>query len=179
MIKFQINIESKNHAHKPTADEVGIIRNRLQTQQMTVISLTRAMQCGRTTQPAVFRAQQFVSQQVFIVDVDNSKLLRTVKENKRICMKSGICPNIIVRTFSATQENQKHHLVFVTDRPITDCERRNRLQKALTERFAGDTACHDVKRMFFGGNLIYFSQHACYLTDADIEKLVGGDAACI
>lgn len=82
-----------------------------------------------------------------------------------------------LRTFSGTQENQKHHLVFVTDKPVRSLEKRNRLQKALTELFAGDVACNDVNRIFFGGNLFCFSQSAWYLIDADIKKLIGGDAA--
>ena len=177
MITFQVKTESRNHLYKPSAAQVGAIRCGMQTYEMNVKSLKSAMQYGRTTQPAILSTQGFVSQQVFIVDVDNTDTLRTVMETKQISKKSGICPNIIVRTFSSTQENQKHHLVFVTDKPVRSLEKRNRLQKALTELFAGDVACNDVSRIFFGGNLIYFSQSAWYLIDADIKKLIGGDVA--
>lgn len=177
MITFHVKTENKNHLCKPSAAEVGAIRSRMQLRDRTVKSLENAMRHGRATQPAIIRAKKFVSQQVFIVEVDNADTLCTVKESKQICIKKGICPNIIGRSFSGTQENQKHHLVFVTDKPVRSLEKRNRLQKALTELFAGDTACNDVNHIFFGGNFIHFSQSAWYLTDADIEKLIGGDVA--
>ena len=175
---FKIQLERKCHLQKPQGTQIAVIQNSLHTCEMTVDKLSWAMRVGMTAKPAITDGQKFLSQQVFIVDVDNAATVRSVQENKIICQKIGIYPNIIVKTFSGTAENQRHHLVFVTEAPIQNAVLRNELQTALTSVFAGDKSCNDVSRIFFGGDFIYFKQTMHFLTETHITKLIGRDLRC-
>lgn len=148
-----VKVDCWQYAKKPTPKETSQIRRRMKEQPLSLEELCKALLHGQTVQPAILdRAGRFVSQQVFMVDVDGG---RKPSDSIRICQQEKIVPMMIYRTFSGSSTDPRHRLVFVLAESETDEARRNAIQKALTRLFAGDPKANDRSRLFFGGTMAY------------------------
>ncbi|MEE1018257.1 MAG: hypothetical protein UH824_02110 [Acutalibacteraceae bacterium] len=157
-MKRVIQMYANNHQYerKPTSAQTAIIQNNMSLQDFGVSDIRNRLTSGITIKPAIFDGDSFISQQMFLVDVDNNGEMRRVADNIDLCERFNLVPALIYKTFSGTFENQKHRLCFVTDSPIADLALRNRIQNELTTIFAGDVSATDAKRIFYGGDLCYF-----------------------
>ena len=157
-MKRVIQMYANNHQYerKPNSAQTAIIQNNMSLQDFGVSDIRNRLTSGISVKPAIFDGDRFISQQMFLVDVDNNGEMRRVADNIDLCEKFNLVPALIYKTFSGNFENQKHRLCFVTDSPIADIAVRNRIQNELTAIFAGDVSATDAKRIFYGGDLCYF-----------------------
>ena len=175
--KIEAIIDEKQYTGKPS--KAGEIRNREQspTPAPAPISLqdfASAITKGQTFSPTVYNKIQIgtkedgkpqyeyipISQQLFVVDIDNDEPAtdeagRPIKGQKRrienpltiddaleICKKNGIKPTFYYETFSSKDHREdpaepytKFRLVFVTDKPITIRENGERGLKQIINYF--------------------------------------------
>lgn len=92
-------------------------------------------------------SDNFVSRQVFMVDVDNGMTIDQLLENKNY---NELAWGFYV-TPSHTSDNHRFRIVFITENPVNDHEHARRVFKQLTLMFPGcDSVCHDATRIFYG-----------------------------
>ena len=85
MKKITVLLDDYTFEQKPTPQEAAMIRKRLQRREITRGELFVALINGQTVLPAVCDEQKnFLSQQVFLVDVDDG---RTLQENMKLCLQ--------------------------------------------------------------------------------------------
>ena len=157
-MKRVIKMYANNHQYKrkPTSAQTAIIQNNMKLQDFGVSDIRNRLTSGITVKPAIFDGDNFISQQMFLVDVNNNGKIRRVADNIDLCERFNLVPALIYKTFNGTFENQRHRLCFVTDSPITDLALRNRIQNELIAIFAGNEAAKGAKQIFYGGDLCYF-----------------------
>lgn len=183
--QIALMLDSKPFTAKPTSREVAGIKRRFAAGspvRMDLSQLEQAILQGRTITPAVLQggagAQNWVQQQLFGVDVDNTdKQHRPTQPplDAAGCLKRtkgrGFPPALLYATFSSTPELLKFRAYFVSSRVITDPKQRDSLQRALhalLEPYA-DSACINADRMFFGGREILYRDRAALF---DPDKLL-------
>ena len=148
MKKITVFLDDHTFEQKPTPQEAAMIRKRLQRREITRGELFVALINGQTVLPAVCDEQKnFLSQQVFLVDVDGG---RTLQENMKLCRSYQLYPALAYRTFSGGQFPNRHRMVFVLEEAITDPDKRDAMQEALTRCFGGDPCTKDRSRLFYG-----------------------------
>lgn len=162
MKKIKLHIDTIGYKDKKLANkDFGLIRNRLQRDsppvEVTIAELLEAIQQGKTISPAVMKgtkAEDFVEQQVFMVDIDNKNTdipLLTVEEALSICKKNCLTLAFYYFSFSHTEKIPKYRLVFVMDKVITDHILRDTITRKLIDLFEqADTSCRNADRVFFG-----------------------------
>lgn len=170
---FRLNLDSIGYQTKPTK-EFGAIRNRLSnaSQNLTMNEFIKAIENGQSFNPAELKGQtndDFVSQQLFGVDIDNSYIKDgieplTIEKAIEICNEECVSIANIYYSFSHTLEIPKYRILFISDEVITDFEKAENLRKALISLFQiapymlndaqgqVDGACKDASRVFFGTN---------------------------
>ena len=135
---------------KPNSQQTAWIRKNMNAAELSIAKLKNSLCFGKTIQPAILdNDNKFISQQVFLVDVDSSTVSETIDSAK----KNNICPNIIYRTFSG---GIRHRIVFVFEEPITDLDERNNITNILIKKFNGDVKTKALKNLFYGGTVCYF-----------------------
>lgn len=180
---FRIQIDNVQFRNKPTGAEIGNLKHRLAAAavtEMTVKQFAEAVTNGRSFSPAVLlggaKAENWNSQQVFCIDVDNEDKTAlkgekrkadkplTVDEVMHRCEEWDISPALIYETFSSTAEWQKFRIVFIAGAVITDGAERDCIQLALMEIFPEcDTSCKNRDRLFFGGkNVLYINEQSSF-----------------
>lgn len=186
--------DSQEYKAKP--EEIWAIRNREPVPtpapgSYTLEEFVQAVTSGRTFYPCVYtkvldeettkregknRYNYIgVSQQVFVIDIDNeckdpvTKQKRridnplTIDGAKQICKDAGVVPACIYQTFSSkyhrddpAEPYQKFRIVFVTQEPITAQEVGERGLQQIRQYFtnlfgeAADQVTKDNSRMIFG-----------------------------
>ncbi len=172
-MKIQIKTNNRKFTRKPSAIEVAQMSKKFRTCSCTVKDLTKIICTGQSVRPAISDTNgRFVSQQVFFVDIDNTETFHSVNYNINRCKMYGLIPALIYPTFSYNAHNQKHRLLFVLNRPVTDLSKRNMIQKYLNNFFFGDMKVNDVSRMFFGTNAQPFFSSDCQIDKDEILKKV-------
>lgn len=161
---IKLHIDNTNYKNKKEAkNDYGLIKTRLQKFSLpisiTVEQLAKFLQAGNTMSPAVMKgatADDFVEQQVFAVDIDNTKKdipLLTVEEALEICAKNHLSPVFYYYTFSHTKELPKFRLVFVMNEVIKDDNLRFIIIQSLISLFEqADKSCTNADRIFLGTN---------------------------
>lgn len=161
---IKLHIDNTNYKNKKEAkNDYGLIKTRLQKFSLpisiTVEQLAKFLQAGNTMSPAVMKgatADDFVEQQVFAVDIDNTKKdipLLTVEKALEICAKNHLSPVFYYYTFSHTKELPKFRLVFVMNEVIKDDNLRFIIIQSLISLFEqADKSCTNADRIFLGTN---------------------------
>lgn len=175
-MKITLNLDDMRYSRKP--QEIGSIRNRLCRQKsiktITPEDLIEAVQQGRSFTPGAMTGttgNTWQSQQVFCIDIDNSK---TVKDEAgktkevmipnplrpatalQILSRHGIVPYFIYYSFSHKDEWPKFRIVIVLTEPITNAAAANEIGERLIYTInravpnAADKGTADNARIFFG-----------------------------
>lgn len=162
--KIKMHIDKTCYKDKKSAKkDFDIIKVRLQKHtpaiEVTIKELVNEIQQGKTISPAVMSgttADDFVEQQMFLVDIDNTKKgisLLTIEDAKSICEKKHLPLAFYYYTFSHTEKIPKFRLVFIMDEVITDKVLRDTVIQILIDLFEqADTSCTNADRLFLGTN---------------------------
>lgn len=169
--------DTQSYKAKPTGAEIGGIRNRLGGEtahrETSLQQLAQLIESGVTVQGAQLRSKQvsdentdtrFLRQQLFAVDLDNvykdketgqkRKLPDAYETPERILeisREAGLTPCIIAESFSSTAELRKFHVLFASDKPVTDIFQARQIILNLQDVFgSADEACKDPARILFG-----------------------------
>ena len=157
-----VHIDPKGYSHKPSGEQVGAIKARLQKNAspslVTLEELAKMLETGHAISPGIMggmSAKDWKEQQIFLVDIDNEDngALLSVEGAKAICDEYGIKPAFYYKTFSHTKEKPKFRLAFVMDKPVTDEATRKKVITALVNLFPqSDKSCVNADRIFHGTN---------------------------
>lgn len=164
--KFKLHIDSIGYTDKKFSknqEEMKKLKYRLQGTsppvEVTLKELIEAIQEGKAVSPSVMKgtkAEDFVEQQVFMVDIDNKNTdvpLLTVEEAISICEKNHLPLAFYYYSFSHTEKIPKFRFVFVMDEVIRDTNIRLMIIQGLIALFKqADTSCTNADRLFFGTN---------------------------
>lgn len=192
-MNITLQIDSVSYDHKPHGAEIAAIKPRMSGSQPVTIALDRfagLVTQGHSFTPAVLRggakAENWSSQQLFCLDIDNEDKSVTGKHDKKRaedpltvekvlerCSSWWLKPALIYETFSSSPEWQKFRIVFVSEQVITDRTRAEKLQLALIGIFPEcDAACKNADRLFFGGKTVLYEDDTAVITSETAEKLV-------
>ena len=169
--------DTQSYKAKPTGAEIGGIRNRLGGEtahrETSLQQLAQLIESGVTIQGAQLRSKKvsdentdtrFLRQQLFAVDLDNVyKDKKTGQKRKlpdayetperilEISRGAGLTPCIIAESFSSTAELRKFHVLFASDKPVTDISQARQIILNLQDVFgSADEACKEPARILFG-----------------------------
>lgn len=154
-----ISYDNKENAKKDFAKiKIRLQKDSLPT-KVTLKEIADVLQEGRTISPAVMsgtKAEDFIEQQVFMVDIDNKREdipLLTVKNALDICKKNHLQPVFYYYTFSHTEKIPKFRLVFIMNEVVKDNTLRLMIIKNILSLFKqADTSCTNADRFFLGTN---------------------------
>jgi hypothetical protein len=145
MKTIQVLLDTVPFDSKPSQEETGRIVERLKKTrpiQLTVQEILQAQLQGRTIIPSGIATQKgFISQQIWMVDVDGTVPLRENLEHK---------PAFAYSTFSDT-DGSRYRLAFVSDTPVTDLKQATAIQMHFNALCGGDKVCKNINRLYFGG----------------------------
>lgn len=161
-MKLKVHIDTKSFTQKPTSNEVGGIKTRLQKDAspsiVTVEELAQKIRTGHSISPGIMAgmsAKDWKEQQLFLVDIDNEEagpILRP-KDAKRICEEYSLSPAFYYQTFSHSKDKPKFRIAFIMDSPIFDEDIRKRIIEILVDIFPqSDKSCVNADRIFHGTN---------------------------
>ena len=159
MSKIKLQIDTENFMHKPTGDEVRLIRGRLKTHELELTEIAEKLSQGKTVLPAVLngtKSDDFTQQQVFLVDIDNDGIKNPSEalqpeDALKLYTDNGITPAFWYPTFSSTDEHPKYRIGFVCEEIITDKTQRDAIQEGLQSLLPqSDKSCKDAARIFYG-----------------------------
>lgn len=192
MVDFLVQIDSAAYDYKPAVSDIQKIKPRLaqsSPQKINIFRFRDLVLKGHSFTPAILKggakAENWYSQQLFCLDIDNEDKTTSKNEKKRMadipltvtevlkrCEPWSIKPSFIYETFSSTEEWQKFRIVFVSDILITEVSERDKAQHFLMELFPEcDKACKNKDRLFFGGKRsIYFDESASFVVK-DLPRL--------
>lgn len=180
-------VDNVAYTKKPTGDEIGKIKNRIQNLEPELYTLEQLKQLiatGHTIIPAGIKSQADWKDgnnfyQVFMVDIDNVKTVNNVKEKITIeneehvtvekivkyCEEINLVPTFIYNTFSHTEQQHKLRLVYILDVATQNQEVVKNLYNSFKTTFKDfnmDTAPTSIATMFFGGKSIAFESNTFY-----------------
>lgn len=162
--KFKLHIDKIGYKEKESAKkEFDRIKNRVQRDsfpvEITLQELKKAIEEGKSISTTVMKGtkvEDFVEQQIFMVDIDNKKTdipFLTVEEAISICEKNDLHIAFYYYTFSHTEEVPKYRLVFIMNEVITDKVLRDTIMRRLIDLFEqADASCTNADRVFLGTN---------------------------
>lgn len=165
---YKIGLDRTSNTQKPEGKMIGGIKNNLlATAQVTLKDLISAVKHGYTYCPAEIvgdshKADNWKSQQIFCVDIDNAlKKGEPLPEGQyissskalEICRNNDINPFFLYHSFSSKENFEKFRICIVLDRLIIDTNERLNIIKAFISLFdsASDKACTNADRIFYGG----------------------------
>ena len=185
-MKIYCNFNNCIYTTKP--NNLPVVQSELSVPiEIEVSELAYKLVHGRNVRPAAMHGtsdSDFESQQLFLVDFDNTDRRKQpfppekiVSPQKAVQMASdsGLKPCFGYFTFSHSGTVPKFRLAFLTDRPVTDINDRNKVQLAIMQVFDGliDASCKNASRIFFGsqsGSLIYSDFDAVNSTDELLDR---------
>lgn len=159
----KLHIDSKAFEDKPSGNEIGGIKKRLQEKipptTVSVEKLAQKIGAGHSASPSVMNGASAINwqeQQLFLVDIDNERAdapLLTPKKALEICLKYGLPPTFYYHTFGSGKDKPKFRLAFVMNESVKEEFRRQIIIDTLTSLFPqSDRACVNADRIFFGTN---------------------------
>lgn len=191
-MNIALQIDSAGYDHKPQGAEIATIKTRLASLQPVTIPLqeiARRIVSGCSFTPAVLiggaKAENWNSQQLFCIDLDNEDKSVKGKHDKRRaenpltleqvndrCTSERIKPALVYETFSSSEDWQRLRVVFVAPYAITDRKQAENIQRALMELFPEcDGACKNADRLFFGGKKVLQLLEDAVLTVENLGEL--------
>lgn len=160
----KLHMDNTYYRNKEEAkNNYGKIKKRLQESSLpiniTINNLIEEIKKGKTISPAVMSgttADDFIEQQVFMVDIDNKKEdvpILQIEEAISICSENHLNPLFYYYTFSHTDEIPKYRLVFLMNEIIKDSTLRQLIIQTLVSLFnQADSSCTNADRIFLGTN---------------------------
>lgn len=109
----------------------------------------------------------YVSRQLFMVDVDTGMRIEELLQNDFYnAYAAGF-----YATHSFTPEQHKFRILFITQQPVVDRNRAGKLLRGLLRIFpAGDEACKDPARLFYGNRNCELKEFTGQILPAEIEQ---------
>lgn len=183
--KFKALVDRVSYNSKPTKPEIGIIKTRLQIEtipvECTVEDFCKAYEEGKTVSPGITRggcsATNWVEQQLFMVDIDNSEPnVPYIDEIDIIntCKEAEIKPCFIAETFNSTHLHKKYRVGFLCNEVITDNTKREFIMLFLISLFPqADVSCKNADRIFFGTDkkIHYIDTDATFSYDSMLNHI--------
>lgn len=183
----KLNVDSVLYRAKPKGAEPGAIQNRtIRPQEIELQELFQLICQGATFRAAAIAGnsdKDFLSQQLFCVDIDNAKGKEPIPQAERLdpeqaidrARAAGLTPNFIYPTFSDSPALRKYRVLFLLDIPIIERELRGRISDYIINIFgsAADSKCRNPARLFFGTDkpqILTDIDHINHI--ADIERLL-------
>lgn len=166
----QLNLDKTPYLSKPTGPQIGLVKSKAATVEITLPELIAAIERGQTVIPAVMngtKATDWQEQQIFMVDIDNVEdgaPILTPEDALVICRKNNILPAFYYPTFSDATEKPKYRLVFVLSEIVRDTKERAIIAETLISLLPqADKACKNADRVFLGTN------KKCVACDLDVR----------
>lgn len=181
-MKVECIVDNYKSNHKPQQSELGhasfiksrLINNKVKKQEIDLNDLSLKLSNGFAVIPAVLNNGAtnncFVSQQVFMIDIDNKDDILTIDNALFLCRNYK--PFLIYSTFSHTKQIPKYRIAFVLDKKINSKDERDYIQQFfinLFENFA-DNSCKDCSRIFYGGKEILYKNFENIISSDTILK---------
>ena len=159
---MQVHIDTKGYTAKPK-EYIADIKIRMQKsipQDLTPKEIVSYIQRGHSVSPAVMdgkgcKAENWISQQLFMVDIDNDKdkPILTVEKALELCERYNLPPAFLYYSFSHTEQKPKFRLCFIMSETVTNTFLRAAIAETLVKIFPqSDTSCTNADRIFFGTN---------------------------
>ena len=164
-MKIDVMVYPVGHIRKPSAEEQRKILPNMIKERIEVCDAVKLIKRGYVFCPGILEngisQENWVSQQLFGVDVDNENYAEkhSVRDNIKLCEQLHFVPISIYGSFSYTYSNQKHHMLFLLDRPITDQNLQIRIQGTLNRIFGGDPGTLSANHCFNGGPVNFFPNY--------------------
>ncbi len=196
---ISLQFDTVPYKTKPKGVEIAAIKQRLCSVTpgtLTISQMAELITQGYSFTPAVLiggaKAENWSSQQLFCLDIDNEDKSISGKHNKQRaaepltveqvldrCSSWGIKPALVYETFSSSAEWQKFRVVFASDTVIKDKQKALNIQLGLMELFPEcDKACKNADRLFFGGKSILHIDENALMTAANVSELENFGAFC-
>lgn len=165
-MKVFVSLDTKAYCEKPKGNMIPVIRHRcaLNWQQIELDELADMVgNKGYTMVPARLegglKAENFTAIQLFTLDFDHGSTFAEIRDK---CERLGIPISFAYHTFSSSEKEERFRVVFVYECLIEEAFVARAIQEILSRIFLEcDHQCHNIDRMFFGGNeLIYFNRGA-------------------
>lgn len=174
------------HEHTEKPRNIGAIKNRiteeLSVRKYSIQEIQANILKGKTMIPAGIKSDaknNFVSQQIFCMDFDNSEIIDnnkidyfvgnpkhiSIEQIKVFCKENNIEPTFIYTTFRHSEQQHKYRLVYVFEEPINDFNIANLIVLKLFhifKDFRPDPMPKNLASMFFGGREIVFDSKIFY-----------------
>lgn len=155
----KLNLDKTPYPSKPTGPQIGLVKSKAATVEITLPELIAAIERGQTIIPAVMngtKATDWQEQQIFMVDIDNAEdgaPILTPEDALIICRKNNILPVFYYPTFSDTADKPKYRLVFILESVVRDIKERAIVAETFISLFPqADKACKNADRVFLGTN---------------------------
>ena len=166
MTEFFCGVSSRAYKTKKEAQaDIALIRYEFgisQPKRLNVYTLAQAVKAGHVIMPCVLdgkgtKKSNWVSQQVFFVDVDNKPdtAVFQVKDALERYYAANYWPDILYFTFSSTFEIPRYRLVFTLNRAVKDYDKASRFAETLcnvANSRAVDVASKNLVQNYFGSN---------------------------
>ena len=197
---ISLQLDNISYTAKPKGAEIAGIKTRLCSCAPRTFSLQQFAESiikGQSFTPAVLvggaKAENWKSQQLFCLDIDNEDKTVTGKHDKQRssepltveavlarCASWGFAPALIYETFSSSPDWQKFRIVFISETVISDRQTAEKIQLGIMELFPEcDKACKNADRLFFGGKNVLHIDETAKLNEQNISELKSLGAACI
>ena len=175
IIKIQGYKERKTGTFHPTL---------LKQREFEVEDLANELVKGSTFRAGVLKEEStkqddWISQQIYALDFDNkiekdgTDKRTTLESEINRCKQYDIFPAFGYYSFSSTDLIPKFRLVFISDKIISDKDKRNKILDILVDKLFinSDGQVKNADRMFFGGKkLINFDFNNTFNADTLIRK---------
>ena len=197
---ISLQLDNISYTAKPKGAEIAGIKTRLcgcAPRTFTLQQFAESIIKGQSFTPAVLvggaKAENWKSQQLFCLDIDNEDKTVTGKHDKQRnsepltveavlarCASWGFAPALIYESFSSSPDWQKFRIVFISETVISDRQTAEKIQLGIMELFPEcDKACKNADRLFFGGKSVLHIDEAAKLNEQNISEIKSLGAACI
>ena len=155
-MKVLCNFSYSRFSEKPKADAIRIIQSELsKPEEIEIETLANMLVNGCNFRPGATNGKtdaDFVSQQIFGLDFDNTESIIQPQEAVSIAKSKGLYPCFLYSTFSSKEEKPKFRMIFLLNEAITDIQTRNDIQSGFMKIFENhiDKKCGNAARIFFG-----------------------------
>ena len=151
---YEISYSDREFDHKPSGREIGLIKNSLQSKEMTIDYMARLIgENGHSFSPAVFsdgtKKENFMYQQLVGLDFDHGARFAEIKAKAD---KYRLPMLFAYKTFSWQEDDERFRVIFALSAPITDIFSMEVIIAIFMRIFeVADPSCKDCSRLFFGG----------------------------
>jgi hypothetical protein len=169
MKKVKVTLGDMRFTTKPVGSQVGELQNELKRLGTTEISprglLYAVGQDGRSFKPAIYKensnlfADDFLQTEIIGIDIDAKKDTKKgdfswykLQDTLDILHKYELDFLGIYKSFSYTEDEQCHRILFQLPVPVFDDNMYYFVNMLFNQLFPADEACFDKARMFYGGS---------------------------